>query len=85
MIELVGPRFNDSAIDHLRMGGGNCKLCHDPIQPTDQMSMGAHLTSAGGSVGFVQLPLRTSQVLDDRRSRCASLRMAHANTLVVAR
>jgi hypothetical protein len=58
------------------MGGGNCKICHDPIQPTDWVSMVAHLTSAGDSVGFLHYRCRPPQILDDRRSRRASLRMA---------
>jgi len=53
LTELVGAGFIDASIDRLRMGGGNCKLCHDPLQPTDHVSLVAHLTSADAKVGFL--------------------------------
>jgi hypothetical protein len=76
LIDLVGPDVIDNAVAHLRMGGGNCKLCGDAIRPADQVSLVAHLTSAGDRVGFLHYRCGPPQILDDQRSRHASLRMA---------
>lgn len=74
--ELVGPRLIDDAIIHLRLGGGSCWLCNDPIHASDRVSMVAHLTSTGDRLGFLHYRCAPPQILDERRSRQASLRMA---------
>lgn len=76
LTELLGSDDVEAAVLHLRAGGGNCWYCHEVIRSRDDVSLIVHLTSAAGRIGFAHLRCVPPQVIDDRRSRRAAVRMS---------
>jgi len=76
LTELLGSDDLGAAVLHLRSGGGNCWDCHGVIRSRDDVSLLVHLTSAGRRIGFAHLRCVPPQVIDDRRSRRAAVRMS---------
>lgn len=73
--ELIEVDEIDAAIDHLRMGGGDCWECRQPIQTPDDVSFIAHMTPNAARLGFAHFRCIPPQLIDERRSRRAALFM----------
>ena len=75
VVELLGVAMVDTAVGHLRLGGGRCWACHGKIHHTDDVSLVVHETAAGGKVGFVHFRCGPPQLIDNRRNRRAAIAM----------
>lgn len=75
LLDLLGAGAIDSAIAHLRLGGGHCWACNEKIHHTDDVSLVVHKTPAGGRVGFIHFRCGPPQLRNERRNRRAAIAM----------
>lgn len=69
LVELLEAEAIDDLVAHLRLSGGKCWDCGEPIRAIDAVSLIAHLTPVGTWTGFLHFRCGQPQILDARRDR----------------
>lgn len=73
--DLIDADDIKDAVNHLRMGGGDCWECRQATHVGDEVSLIAHLTPTAAMLGFAYYGCAPPQLVDDRRNRRAALAM----------